>query len=370
MNGVFWISHGSEPPDGVKYGDIDWPYAGDWCADGAVAELADGLTRSSLNSSPIVLFGDSGCGKTLLARNLFRLIEPHIGNTGSIQINGLDFKRTYHQAMDTQTHADWRRNHVKKGLVLLDQLDQLIGDVSCQNALESLLDSWLARSTIVIVATITEPSQLIGITPRLKSRLAAGACVQLSNPGLAAKKWLIHRWMKERTLPDVGPHAEFLTQWWNSQPVSVPWVHGVINQLALRYSSPLADPAVLHDWLADELCGNSPPPPNTDQIARAVARRFGLPLREIRGASRRRATVRARATTMWLVRKLTKLSYSRIGVYFSKRDHSTVLHACTTIEKQRSVDGALCQCIDEVERELIGNPATLSFRGNNVCVVS
>jgi chromosomal replication initiator protein len=44
---------------------------------------------------------------------------------------------------------------------------------------------------------------------------------------------------------------------------------------------------------------------------------------------------------MCLSRELTQLSLPEIGNAFGGRDHSTVLHACKTIESLRNKDSAL-----------------------------
>jgi chromosomal replication initiator protein len=44
---------------------------------------------------------------------------------------------------------------------------------------------------------------------------------------------------------------------------------------------------------------------------------------------------------MCLARELTQLSLPEIGNAFGGRDHSTVLHACKTIEGLRNTDAAL-----------------------------
>ena len=69
------------------------------------------------------------------------------------------------------------------------------------------------------------------------------------------------------------------------------------------------------------------PRPDVRSIVSVVAGQLNISIRTMRGSSRRRHVVRARGIAMFLIRHNTSLSLQKIGSYFGKRDHSTVLHA-------------------------------------------
>ena len=68
--------------------------------------------------------------------------------------------------------------------------------------------------------------------------------------------------------------------------------------------------------------------------------------------SRRRYinTARPRQIACWLAKKLTTCSYPQIGLAFGGRDHTTILHACRTIENLRDFDDE----IKEATNNLLG----------------
>lgn len=55
---------------------------------------------------------------------------------------------------------------------------------------------------------------------------------------------------------------------------------------------------------------------------------------------------------MFLSQKYTGLSSAQIGRNFGKRDHSTVLYACSQVEKRISIDMAYRQEVEEIESTL------------------
>jgi chromosomal replication initiator protein len=78
-----------------------------------------------------------------------------------------------------------------------------------------------------------------------------------------------------------------------------------------------------------------------DNIQRTVADFYRIKIVELLSKKRSRIIARPRQIAMTLARELTQLSLPEIGNAFGGRDHSTVLHACKTIESLRNTDSAL-----------------------------
>ena len=52
---------------------------------------------------------------------------------------------------------------------------------------------------------------------------------------------------------------------------------------------------------------------------------------------------------MYSAQKYTKMPASRIGQLIGNRDHSTVIHSCSTIEKRLKVDKAFVEEMNSIE---------------------
>ncbi|MEO7617592.1 MAG: helix-turn-helix domain-containing protein [Candidatus Saccharibacteria bacterium] len=63
-------------------------------------------------------------------------------------------------------------------------------------------------------------------------------------------------------------------------------------------------------------------------------------LSRVKKLDRDRQTVRARQSTMWVLRKTYEMSYPIIAEYFGL-DHTTVIHALKSIDKNRATDPML-----------------------------
>src|SRR5262249_55633805 len=85
--------------------------------------------------------------------------------------------------------------------------------------------------------------------------------------------------------------------------------------------------------------------PTIDQIARAVAAKFGVRVHELRADTRRKTIAEPRHLAMHLARIFTQLSFRSIGGYFGGRDAATVRHACRAAAARLAADPALAAAV-------------------------
>ena len=78
-----------------------------------------------------------------------------------------------------------------------------------------------------------------------------------------------------------------------------------------------------------------------------------LPIyKQLHSKTRKREIVQARQVSMYLAKKHTELSLSRIGELIGKRDHATVLHACKNISGLLDIDKSFRSSLQEIENSL------------------
>ena len=93
---------------------------------------------------------------------------------------------------------------------------------------------------------------------------------------------------------------------------------------------------------------------DVEQIMKACAEYFRVPLAEIKGPKREKQIARARQTAMYLTRRLINLSFPDIGRRFG-RDHSTVMTACRRVPELMAEDTEFRRIVETLERELDPN---------------
>jgi chromosomal replication initiator protein len=90
-------------------------------------------------------------------------------------------------------------------------------------------------------------------------------------------------------------------------------------------------------------------PLTVDDILEKVCGHYGVEQKSIFSRSRKRDYVIVRQVSMYLAQKYTKMPAGRIGQLIGGRDHSTVIHSCSTIEQRLKVDKAFKDELTSIE---------------------
>ena len=90
---------------------------------------------------------------------------------------------------------------------------------------------------------------------------------------------------------------------------------------------------------------------SVEQILKSVAAVFQVRVSDLKGSVRTKDVALPRQVAMYLAWKWIKESLQVLGLSFGKT-HSTILHACKSIEKKIAGDDTLRRQISMVERSI------------------
>jgi len=90
-------------------------------------------------------------------------------------------------------------------------------------------------------------------------------------------------------------------------------------------------------------------PLTIDDILEKVCNHYNVTPQNVFSKSRKRDYVIVRQVSMYLAQKYTKMPASRIGQLIGGRDHSTVIHSCSTVEQRLKVDKAFNAELSSIE---------------------
>jgi chromosomal replication initiator protein len=221
-------------------------------------------------------------------------------------------------------------------LLALDDLHELARSPLGLAELAPTLDALDEAGAVVAVTARSGPGGWRDWPARLVGRLSCGLAVRLDPPGVEA----LRRYGLERSRGrGVGLTAEAVERLALASD-GYRTLDGLIARLALEAKATRRPvDATLAEALDEP--GAVAGRPTIEAVAKAVAGRFGVSLRELRSGTRRAAVVGPRHLAMHLARIHTGRSYAAIGTYFGRRDPATVRHACAMAEQRLAADPSL-----------------------------
>ncbi len=300
-----------------------------------VRELVRAVTSSTPTYNPLVIYGTSGVGKTTLAHLLADLWQrAHIEAKGVLRTTAADLARALAHAAETNSVADLRTRHQRCDLLLIDNVHELADRPAAQQFLTTTIDALMRRGVLVIATLRQLPGETGSLLPLLASRLSAGLIVPLVPPAVQAREEIVRqlavehdlRLSAEATARLVGG-VRFGGRQGRQRPaaMTVPQLRHALMQFASAAQHADHDGQPPDDQSPTHRQRFRP-------ITAAVARHFDQTVADLKGPSRRRHVVEARAVAMYLCRTLTDASLAEVGGHFGGRDHTTVIHACQKIE--------------------------------------
>jgi chromosomal replication initiator protein len=303
--------------------------------------------------SPLVVHGPSGVGKSRLLSGLVADRLRRRPGASAAHVDAETFAAGCAAAAKADLGAGWTEFRVRFREVDLLVLEDLDGLLRAPLALEELiytLDALDERGSSVAVSTRTGPGYWgdLGWPTRLVNRLRGGLAVRIDPPGPDALRRYLLQQAETRRISLAADVVETLAQSADGYRTLDGW----LTRLALgirvdargvtrtQNGTPRLDQAEATAILSDETALASPSL-TIEQVARKVAERYRIKLRELRGPSRRAAIAEPRHLAMHLARLHTDASFAVIGTYFGKRDPATVRHACKAAADRLKADPPL-----------------------------
>jgi chromosomal replication initiator protein len=315
---------------------------------------------------PIILYGPSCCGKTHVAYGLAVHDRKHKitskrtakkSTSGSSETErrihygtAVDYAREFAIACETNTLSDFHTVTRNCEVFILEDLDKIAKKRAAVEDLCFTLDHLIAQGRFVLITMSAPPSEWRSINSRLAARLTGGLVVPMTFPGQASRRRILQHAASQAEIPLTSDMLDALTEHASG---GVPHLMTLLVRLKLyanRNSQPVD--ATILDRLMEAAREQSRPDP--EAIIRAVARQFEVRVKDLKGNSRKRPIVVARAAAMYLLRDLTPLSLNQIGGRFGGKNHKTVTHAVEVTEERLKKEEQIRRAVAEIRRELCG----------------
>ncbi len=301
--------------------------------------------------SPLYLKAATGQGKTHLLHAIghaYLAAHPH---ARIFYCSAERFMVEFVQALRQNQMIEFKARLRGFDLLLVDDIQFIIGKASAQEELLYTIDALLAEGKRLVFAADRAPQALDGVEPRLLSRLSMGLVADIQSADIELRRSILEsRLTRFASISVPADVIEFLARTINR---NVRELVGGLNKL-IAYAQLTGQAVSLQlaeEQLTDILSANRRRI-TIDEIQRTVCQFYRIDKTEMSSKRRARAVVRPRQVAMYLAKVLTPRSYPEIGRKFGGRDHSTVIHAVRLIEELRTRDSDMDGDVRSLLRQL------------------
>ena len=297
--------------------------------------------------NPFYIYGPSGCGKTHLINAIGVRCKETYPDKRVLYVSARLFQVQFTDSVRHNTTNDFINFYQSIDVLIVDDIQEWVNSPKTLDTFFHIFNHLFRCGKQIILASDRPPIDLDGMKDRLLTRFSCGLIAELEKPNVQLCVDILHAKCRRDGLKIPEDVIRFIAETANG---SVRDLEGVVNSLmaySIVYNSNidmrLAERVIKRAVKIDDR------PLTVDDILEKVCHHYGVTQQQVFSKSRKRDYVQVRQISMYLAQKYTKMPAGRIGQLIGKRDHSTVIHSCNTIEKRLKIDTTFSDEIRSIE---------------------
>ncbi len=300
--------------------------------------------------NPLVLYGGVGLGKTHLIQAIGNQVLEQFPDKRVYYVSSEKFTIDFVDAIEKNSTIDFSSFYRSMDVLIVDDIQFFSGKERTQDTFFHTFNTLHQLKKQIILSSDRPPKDLVGLDERLISRFQCGLTVDVQPPDLETRIAILRKKSESDHIDIPQDVIEYIA---TNVKSNIRELEGCYIGLIARHTLEqrpldvaLAERVLRHVVSAErkEL--------SVEQIQKMVADHFKVQENTLRMKTRKQEIVLPRQIAMFLAKKMTRASLKTIGLHFGGRDHTTIIHACRSIEQAMTKDSSLSSQIDQIEKQL------------------
>jgi len=300
--------------------------------------------------NPLLIFGGVGLGKSHLAHAIgVEVKEKHPDKT-VLYISAEKFTQQYIDSVTKNNRNDFIHFYQIIDVLIVDDIQLLSGKTGTQDVFFHIFNHLQQNGKQIVLTSDKAPVDIQDIQQRLLSRFKWGLSAELQHPDYETRVKIIRHKLYRDGVEMPEEIIEYLA---NNVKTNIRELEGAIISLIAHSSFNRSEIDLeLAQSVVKNYVKNTKREVSIDYIQKVVSDYFQMDVETLQSKTRKRHIVQARQIAMYFSKKLTKASLASIGSQIGKRDHSTVLHACKTVDNLSSTDRQFRKYVEDLNKKL------------------
>lgn len=299
----------------------------------------------------LYIHGNSGLGKTHLLHAIANYVLDLKPTERIFITTATEFMSEMISAMQEKSIHLFRKKYYELvDILMIDDIHELKNREGTQNEFFHVFNELQRRKKQLIFTSDKDPKEIHGIEDRIRTRLSSALVIEIQQPDLETRIAILKKKAvdKDIYLPD-----DVVNLIASSIKSNIRELEGSLIKLG-AYSSIYKvdidlDIAKEQLKLDDEETQRSI---SVEMVTKTVSQYFKIPLPDIKSKVRNKDITVARHIAMYLSYYIARATLHEIGLFFGKRDHTSIIHAIKKVKQQQKTDPSYSHMIYEIETKL------------------
>ncbi len=313
----------------------------------AAAQVADNPGGAY---NPLFIYGGVGLGKTHLMHSIGNHLLEQNPNANVVYLHSQTFVGSMVSALQLNAINEFKRYYHSVDALLIDDIQFFANKERSQEEFFHTFNAIFEGGRQIIMTCDKYHSEINGLEERLKSRFGWGLSVAVEPPELETRAAILINKANRENVFLPNQEAMFMAQKLRS---NVRELEGALKKVIAhaRFTGSEITIPLIKESLKDLLAIQNKLI-SVDNIQRTVAEYYKIKMTDMISKRRNRSIARPRQMAMCLSKDLTNHSLPEIGTMYGDRDHTTVLHACRTINELKKTSSDIYEDYQNLLRSL------------------
>lgn len=236
-------------------------------------------------------------------------------------------------------------------VLIVDDIQFFSGKEKTQEEFFHIFNALHQEGKQIVLSSDRAPKDVPDIEERLISRFSWGLSADLQMPEYETRYAILERKANDNGIEIEPEIIEFIAHNFKS---NVRDLEGAIIKLLAHASLQNIDDIdlAMAKRVLKDMVKESHTQISIESIQNYVCDYFGIDTNKVREKTRKQEIVEARQIAMYLSKRFTKSSLKTIGLHFGGRDHSTVIHAISTVEERMMTSPKHKRILEELHQRI------------------
>lgn len=294
--------------------------------------------------NPLFLYGDVGLGKTHLMHAIGNRIKQRHPEMKVLYISSETFTNEMIFSIQKNSMEAFRNKYRNIDCLLIDDIQFLRKKESTQEEFFHTFNALHDANKQIIISSDRKPKEIETLESRLRSRFEWGLTADVQAPDLETRMAILREKADREDIVIPNDVILFIA---TAIENNIREIEGAFTRVS-AYASFNGGSINLEEAkkaLSELNNENNNKHVSIEEIQKVVANFYKIKKEDFLAKKRTRNVAYPRQIAMYICRDITDYSLPRIGELFGGRDHTTVIHACEKINKERKEDAELDKII-------------------------
>ena len=303
--------------------------------------------------NPLFLYGGVGLGKTHLAQAIGHEILAQNPKKKIIYVSCENFTNEFVQAISTGKMNDFKKKYRDADVLLVDDIQFLAGKEGSQEEFFHTFNALHQSNRQIVITSDRVPKAIDKLEARLSSRFGSGMVADIQPPNLEMRHAILRAKSEEKNYVVADEVLNFVAENIES---NIRELEGAITRVISYCELNKIEPSIeITAKILEDMISAKSKNLSIEKIIKIVSTFFNILPEHLLGERRSKDLVWARQITMYLLRHEMNMSFPKIGKEMNKKDHTTIMHGVSRIEKEISRNTDLQKELLKIKEKLYLN---------------